>query len=191
MKYPKNPKLTFCKIKWKITWQLSCQATSKDHRSVSKSCPNLVEKNLRRIIPGETGMIFVSVVVFGLKSFIWEGKQGNKAFHDLYIHVHDCSNRCSTKLPWTCQTKDQLHFQFEDFSCWHPPPSVEQCAKRKALQDWKPIQPIPCIFIDSNPMDSNRNLGTRVQAKSEISYISTVTFPRSVKKDCCAAAWGF
>ena len=34
-------------------------------------------------------------VTFGLKSFIREGKQGNRAYH-VPIHVHNSSNKCTT-----------------------------------------------------------------------------------------------
>ena len=56
-------------------------------------------------------------VIFGLKSFIREGKQGNGASH-VSIHVHNCSNKCTTDgLEHGHQKVNSTfnHLQFEDF----------------------------------------------------------------------------
>ena len=97
MKYPKNPKLKLTKSHDKKPWKLSRLPRSKEYRSVNKNS-TLIEKNLHRTIPYGTSKILINDVAFGLKSFNREGNQGNKAFHDLCIHVHDSSNRCPTKF---------------------------------------------------------------------------------------------
>ena len=115
-------------------------------------------------------------VIFGLKSFIREGKQGNGASH-VSIHVHNCSNKCTTDgLEHGHQKVNSTfnHLQFEDFSSRPPSPT--------GGVSWKPIQPVPCFITQSNQMDLNDSLEDIVQASNEMPTISTVTFPRSDKK---------
>ena len=64
-------------------------------------------------------------VIFGLKSFIREGKQGNRASH-VSIHVHNCSNKCTTDGLEHGHRKVNStfnHLQFEDFSSRPPSPT--------------------------------------------------------------------
>ena len=71
-------------------------------------------------------------VIFGLKSFIREGKQGNGASH-VSIHVHNCSNKCTTDgLEHGHQKVNSTfnHLQFEDFSSRPPSPTGGKVGNR-------------------------------------------------------------
>ena len=71
-------------------------------------------------------------VIFSLKSFIREGKQGNRASH-VSIHAHNCSNKCTTDCLEHGHQKINStfnHFQFERF--FLADITSKPCAKPKA-----------------------------------------------------------
>ena len=122
-------------------------------------------------------------VTLGLKSFIREGKQGNRAYH-VYIHVHNCSNKFTTDCREHGHQKVNSTFNHFNLKIFLPALPLQQGGV-----SWKPIQPVPCFITQSNPMDLNASLEDIVQASNEMPIISTVTFPRSDKKS--AAQLGF
>ena len=123
-------------------------------------------------------------VIFGLKSFIREDKQGNRASH-VSIHVHNCSNKCTTDCLEHDHQQSQLHFQSPSFWRFFFPPSL---SNRGGKLETDPTSSMLHHSIQSDGHE--RQLGRHCTGQWRDADHLDRDIPPIWQKECCAA-WVF